>query len=127
MHTHTDTQPEVTEGHTQREREEGREAGKEGEGRETGEGSTAHLVGQKLLVDLPMVHLLLNCTRCDEAVHNHLTGLPNAPCPLPRLHVRGRVEVRVIHQNPVQAPTLLSQSLSFHYEVNQAYGVMFST
>lgn len=65
----------------------------------------AYLLCEELLVDLAMVHLLLDGPACDQTVNCHLTPLPNAPCPLPGLHVCGRIPIRIIQQHPAAAVT----------------------
>ena len=54
-----------------------------------------HSVDEELFVDLPMVDLLLNGAGGHQPVDGHLVLLPDPPRPLPRLHVRARVPVRV--------------------------------
>lgn len=60
----------------------------------------AHLVGEELLVDLAMVHLLLDGATCDQPVDDDLLLLTDTPSSLPGLHVCGRVPVWVVDQDP---------------------------
>ena len=62
--------------------------------------AAAHLLREELLVDLAVVHFLLNGAAGDEAVHRDLPPLSDAPGALPRLHVCRGVPVRVIQQHP---------------------------
>ena len=68
-------------------------------------GQARHLLCEELLVDLAVVHLLLDGSAGDEAVHSHLPPLPNAPGPLPGLHVRGGVPVWIVQQHPAWSST----------------------
>lgn len=58
-----------------------------------------HLVGQELLVDLPVVHLLLDGAGGDEPVNCDVPLLPDAPRALPRLRIqtKGRASVPQLH------------------------------
>lgn len=60
-----------------------------------------HLVCQKLLVNLTVVHLLFDGAAGDETVHRHIALLPNPPSSLAGLHVRRGVPVWIIQQHPV--------------------------
>ena len=62
--------------------------------------AVAHLLREELLVDLAVVHLLLDGAAGDEAVHRDLPPLPDAPGALSRLHVCRGVPVRVVQQHP---------------------------
>lgn len=64
-------------------------------------GRLACLVGDELLVDLAVVHFLLDCTTGDEAVHRDGPLLAHPPCTFPRLGVCCRVPIRVHYQHPV--------------------------
>ena len=66
----------------------------------------AHLLGEELLVDLAVVHLLLDRPARDQAVHGHRARLPYPPRALARLHVRRGVPVRVVQQHPARGRVL---------------------
>mmetsp|Transcript_78511 Transcript_78511/g.217066 ORF Transcript_78511/g.217066 Transcript_78511/m.217066 type:complete len:390 (-) Transcript_78511:511-1680(-) len=54
-----------------------------------------HLLGEEVLVDLPLVDLLLDAPGQHQPVHSHVPPLADAPRALARLHVGHRVPVRV--------------------------------
>mmetsp|Transcript_14164 Transcript_14164/g.40507 ORF Transcript_14164/g.40507 Transcript_14164/m.40507 type:complete len:302 (+) Transcript_14164:1194-2099(+) len=60
-----------------------------------------HLLGQEVLVDLPLVDLLLDAASQHQPVHGHVSALADAPCPLASLHVGHWIPVRVEDHHPV--------------------------
>ncbi len=63
-----------------------------------------YLVSEKLLVNLALVHFLLNSATCDETIDSHFLLLANAPGTLPGLHVCGGVPIWIVHYYPAIGP-----------------------